>query len=218
MTTPPQFDIAVAHLTWHEVCEEDRLRALCVDLAAAPVREPVHVAAGSLVILDGAHRALASRKLGLGLIKAHLMEVPAQTRVPGWTHVLEVDSPQPVSPGDGPVIGHFRHGGDHRILRATSVEPAALWAGYWAVARSIEGAEYGRANRPSDTAPSLTWVLPEWGVIEAMATSMGPLPAGVTRLGGVFKVACTACTDSSAYALPAGDDAPTPPGAMADLT
>ncbi len=186
--------IPVDSLVWHEACEDARLQALVADIRVHRVRRPVHVTSdASPVILDGAHRSRATDLLGEALVPAHVVPVPGDYRVPGWVHAFDAPPPIAALGSEGDVIGYVTGAGARRPVYSLGSSLAALLDSYWMVANSCRGRPYTRLDHVPEGRPSFEWRLPSWRVIQQMTTTLGPLPAGVTRFGPLIATECPAC-------------------------
>ena len=76
MTRAPEFRIVpIGDLHAHEEVEEEKVDELARELATgAPVRHPIWVAAGSLVVLNGHHRFRALERLGARRVPVYLID------------------------------------------------------------------------------------------------------------------------------------------------
>lgn len=195
--------LPITSLRWHEATEPARLTALVGRLGREPQRKPIHVVQvdGSHLIVDGAHRARALCMLGHENVRAHEMRIDPTRAVPGWTHVVsERAGPQlmmllarqALQPGGRPVA---QVSGPHgtAIMWAPGIRPGDLARSVHEVAGTYQRDPYVR-HPPNVVLPSgrtaVTWVLPTWGELCRLVAEHGPLPAGVTRLGGIIEAGC----------------------------
>lgn len=76
MTRAPEFRIvAIEELHAHEEVEPEKVDELVGELeAGAPVRQPIWVAAGSFVVLNGHHRLGALARLGARRVPVYLID------------------------------------------------------------------------------------------------------------------------------------------------
>lgn len=186
--------LPVDSLVWHEVCENARLERLVAEIRVDRVREPVHVTSDACpVILDGAHRSRATDLLGEALVPAHVVPVPRDFLVPGWVHAF--DEPPPIAGlgSEGIVIGFLTSRGVRRPVYSLGTSLSALFDSYWQVANSYAGRPYTRLDFVPEDRSSFEWRLPVWRVVREMTTTLGPLPAGVTRFGPLIAAQCPAC-------------------------
>lgn len=194
--------LPITGLWWHEATEPSRLTSLVRHLGRQPQHESIHVVptGGGHLIVDGAHRARALSMLGRANVHAHVMRIDPARAVPGWTHVvserageqlmtLAWEAPQP---GGRPVA---QISGPHgtAILWASGPRPGDLASSFHEVADTYQLDPYVRHPPETGIPPgrtALTWVLPTWGELCRLVAKHGPLPAGVTRLGGVIEAGC----------------------------
>jgi hypothetical protein len=88
MIGPPVFRlVALAELKEHEEVDPTKVEELVEDIRrSGTVADPVWVAAGSGVILNGHHRVAALRRLGAARVPAWVMEYHSPTvRLARWT-------------------------------------------------------------------------------------------------------------------------------------
>jgi hypothetical protein len=196
--------VPLGQLEWHEKVESRRLVQMVASLANEPLREPVHVALtqGRYILLDGAHRSRALAILGATQVTAHLVDVSPSSPVAGWTHVLDgseqaaalaaLAGPQPCPASR--VVARVHLADRWADVWSSGPAPEDIWQRYHDVGRVYQGALYSRQVAPDvpNGRVAVTWLLPAWSDVSTMALEHGPLPAGVTRLGGLLDATCAA--------------------------
>lgn len=195
-------DLPIAHLRWHEATQPDRLAALTRRLIREPQREPIHVTPteSGYLIVDGAHRARALGMLNRHSVRAHVLKIAPEEAVPGWTHLVSHEAGQrllaqaqefPETPGRPVAQVSDPHG--TVVLWAAGTGQQALANAFHRVADTYQCEPYLR-HSPNEALPAgrtaLTWVLPAWGELCALVSRHGPVPAGLTRLGGLIATGC----------------------------
>ena len=185
-----------AELLLHEEVEPARIEQLMATLAAERrQREPVLVTSTphGMLLLDGAHRTTALRRLGVPRVAAQL--VPAEEagrELTGWTHAVADPGARArlaelavVAPGAvGPRVALIHTTAGEVAVHASGDTAADLMAAYRGVAERYQGGPYARVPEPTPLPPGETrvvWHVPDLTTIVTLAATLGVLPAGVTR-------------------------------------
>ena len=185
-----------AELLLHEEVEPARIEQLMVTLAAERrQREAVLVTSTphGMLLLDGAHRTTALRRLGVSRVAAQL--VPAEEagrELTGWTHAVAEQGAQArlaeladrAAARPGPVVASIRTTGREAGVHADDDSPTALMAAFRLVAECYQVGPYARLTEPLPPEPDRTevvWQVPDLATIVTIAATVGVLPAGVTR-------------------------------------
>ncbi|WP_058235086.1 ParB N-terminal domain-containing protein [Devriesea agamarum] len=188
-------EVRLSELLWHEQVDSEHVDALRKDLSTSTLRWPIlaTVYRGQKIILDGAHRALAARQLGWTHIPATVISLPAHTRIPSWSYVLDslqaTEIPPHLASDDTRPLGCVSTWGQRRFLGQRPHHTRHLFTAVHAVASQLQ---LGFARRVPSTLgldpaiPVFTWTPLLWRDIAQLAMDYGPLPSGITQFAPIL--------------------------------
>lgn len=186
-------------LVWHEQTDPAKLHRITSAVRRGDSLPPIEAMAigHRFLVLDGAHRARAHQACHRPEIRAHLHTIPPGARVPGWSHSIPRDAaaelarlfPLPMdTPGQAEIVldGVRRHVGT-ASQRPRDVFLACHQIARIAYARGIRPLRPESTDAPSVDTATMTWRPPTVGTLWVIASSLGPLPATVTRFAPILR-------------------------------
>lgn len=186
-------------LVWHEQTDPTKLLRItdAIRRGGDPLPPIEAMAIGhKFLVLDGAHRAQAHQYCHRSEIRARLHNLPLSAEVPGWSHSIPRDAAAklahlllPVDAlGQAEIVLH----GVRRQVGTASQRPRDISLACHRIARVAYahgirplGPEF--SNAPTIDAATMTWPPPNVGTLWAIASSLGPLPATVTRFAPILR-------------------------------
>ena len=185
-------------LVWHEQTDPTKLLRITDAIRRGDPLPPIEAMAigHRFLVLDGAHRAQAHQYCHRSEIRARLHNLPLSAEVPGWSHSIPRDAAAklahlllPVDAlGQAEVVLH----GVRRQVGTGSQRPRDIFLACHRIARVAYahgirplGPEF--SNAPTIDAATMTWRPPNVGTLWAIASSLGPLPATVTRFAPILR-------------------------------
>jgi len=185
-------------LVWHEQTDPTKLLRITDAIRRGDPLPPIEAMAigHKFLVLDGAHRAQAHQYCHRSEIRARLHNLPLSAEVPGWSHSIPRDAAAKLAHLLLPVdaLGQAEHrpargapsGGDRftttaRHLSRLPPDRASCLRAWNQTSRP------GVSNAPTIDAATMTWPPPNVGTLWAIASSLGPLPATVTRFAPILR-------------------------------